>query len=895
MAWMKAARHQDHRRRTLRLVLGTVLLAVAVAAVAAMTGWPFDLPGLLAQRQGEALLEDALRQHRAGEFQSALTTLGALDDHLIRHPETSLEVRTRVAWSNTLCASGGDLDLAQQQLDSALEMARQVSEPRLEAEVLESLGGFYWYYRRQRHRPLEEFYRPALALYEAAQDRRGMASVQARMALIDLDRDDYEAVAERLQASLEIYETLRDDEGRSNVHRYFGVLYGQLERYDLAQRHYDTSLELCTASGYRLGCRYVDFMQAHLFLRRGEFRRVVEVLDPWVDDPNVPLASRRQHLVTQGNAWLHLGDPQQALARYRRALSLGGDTEPGDADFRATTRTLEAHALMASGDVAGADAALGQAEAIAIADKGWSATVLHTLARADWADRRGDRQGALRHLLAASEIESRTYGSARSLFFQTQYRQIFERLISLLLGDVVSQDAAEVLAFRFLEQMRFRAFRSILVRLDGAPESAAAKATGDEATEEPDDLEALERLSRQHAEDPTPERWQALRRAYGDYEDAVLRRELVASRYRRLDGRRPVEPDTVRAVLAPDEALVQYVVSGRHVFALIVNAEGLTSALVPMDASALELKVKLLRRLLFEDGVGPRQARPDWRPLAEELGRLLWTPLTETGALDGVRRLTWVPMGFLHELPLAAVQLPDGRSMAETYVLARTLSASSFVHAQQASPPTQGVLVMAAFGVDAFGEDLAPLGHAEAEAQQAAATFAGQAWLADEALEATFKARAPTARRLHVATHGLVEPRLPLHTRLRLRPGDGDDGELTVREILDLPLRAELVTLSACGTGRSPVASGTPDLEVDRLGFVEAFLHAGAGHVVATLTPVSDQATAHFMEAFYRHLRHLSPAEALAQTQREMLRMDRVSDPTLRHPRVWSVFFVVRG
>lgn len=885
---MKAAKHPPRRWLRPRRTVAAVVLGIGLAAVA---WWWLDLPHRLSQARGEALLETALGQHRAGDFDAALSSLGDLDEHLVRHPDAALEIQNLVAWSEALSAGGGDLDVAQQRLDEALRKARRISDPRLEAEVLESLGGFYWYYRRQRHRPLDEFYRPALTLYERAKDLSGVASVEARIALIYLHHDDYEAVAEHLQTSLEIYESLGDDVGRSNVHRYLGVLYGQLERYDLAQRHYDTSLELCAAADYRLGCRHVDFMLAHLYLRRGEFQRVVEVLDTWVDDPKVPLASRRQHLVTQGNALLHLGEAHRALTRYRRALRLGGEAQPGDAAFRATTRTLEAHALMASGDLDGADDALRLAESVAIADKGWSVTVLHTLARADWADQRGDRQAALRHLLAASEIESRTYGSARSLFFQTQYRQVFERLISLLFEDVVSQDAGEALAFRFLEQMRFRAFRSLLVRLGGSVGAegdvgpAMETASSTEA-----ELEALERLSRRHADDPTPQHWQDLRQAYGDYEDAVLRRELVASRFRQLDGRRPVKPEALQAALTADEALVQFVISGRRVFALIATSRDLTSALLPIEASALEVKVKLLRRLLFE-------ANDDdaWRPVAEELGRLVWSPLTERDVLEGVRKLSWVPMGVLHELPLAVLQLPDGRSLAETYVIRRTLSASAFVHSAGSPERSGSTVAMAAFGLGQTTDDLVSLDFAEGEAHHAASVFGGDVWLADEALEATFKSKAPTARRLHVATHGLVEPRLPLHTRLRLQPGDGDDGELTVREILDLSLRAELVTLSACGTGRSPVASGASDLEVDRLGFVEAFLHAGAGHVLATLTPVSDRATAAFMESFYRHLRRQPPAEALASARRELIWGGDNVDDALRHPRAWGVFVLVGG
>ena len=85
-----------------------------------------------------------------------------------------------------------------------------------------------------------------------------------------------------------------------------------------------------------------------------------------------------------------------------------------------------------------------------------------------------------------------------------------------------------------------------------------------------------------------------------------------------------------------------------------------------------------------------------------------------------------------------------------------------------------------------------------------------------------------------------------------------NDGLLQVREIRDLHLNANLVTLSACDTGIGPV--GEEGVE----NIVNAFIDAGAQSVVSTLWEVEDQATAQLMADFYANLgREEGKAEAL--------------------------------
>lgn len=122
---------------------------------------------------------------------------------------------------------------------------------------------------------------------------------------------------------------------------------------------------------------------------------------------------------------------------------------------------------------------------------------------------------------------------------------------------------------------------------------------------------------------------------------------------------------------------------------------------------------------------------------------------------------------------------------------------------------------------------------------------------------------------IHLALHGYVDPEISDRSALVFAPENPakNDGLLQVREIRDLRLNADLVTLSACDTGVGPVGEEGVD------NIVNAFVEAGAQSVVSTLWELEDQATAQLMANFYEHLgRHEGKAEALRQAQLEMLK-----------------------
>jgi CHAT domain-containing protein/tetratricopeptide (TPR) repeat protein len=142
-------------------------------------------------------------------------------------------------------------------------------------------------------------------------------------------------------------------------------------------------------------------------------------------------------------------------------------------------------------------------------------------------------------------------------------------------------------------------------------------------------------------------------------------------------------------------------------------------------------------------------------------------------------------------------------------------------------------------------------------------------------------------RRLHFATHNLIDENSPLRSAMVLTPGDEaqEDGLLEVSEIASLELDCDLVVVSACKTGRGQLLSGEGILGLSR-----AFLYAGARSVVVSLWNISDMSTAQLMKSFYQNqTAGQSNAAALRAAKLQLLR----SSKGVRHPYYWSSFVLV--
>ena len=138
---------------------------------------------------------------------------------------------------------------------------------------------------------------------------------------------------------------------------------------------------------------------------------------------------------------------------------------------------------------------------------------------------------------------------------------------------------------------------------------------------------------------------------------------------------------------------------------------------------------------------------------------------------------------------------------------------------------------------------------------------------------------------MHVAAHAEADEVDPLYSRILLANEGGKQNFLEAHEILELPMQGTaLVTLSACESGLGRIAQGD-----EVLGFTRSFLSAGSSSLIASLWPVSDDATAVLMSTLYGELakgRDLQKAMQAGQ-------LAVLKDPKMSHPFFWAPFNLI--
>ena len=139
---------------------------------------------------------------------------------------------------------------------------------------------------------------------------------------------------------------------------------------------------------------------------------------------------------------------------------------------------------------------------------------------------------------------------------------------------------------------------------------------------------------------------------------------------------------------------------------------------------------------------------------------------------------------------------------------------------------------------------------------------------------------------VHFAAHGCMETGeialTPDPDRISTVPTE-EDYILTIGDVLNVQLRAKLVVLSCCHSGRGEIkAEGV-------VGIARAFMGAGARSVVVSLWAIDDEATLQFMKCFYQHLAEGKPtSKSLNLAMKTLRESDKFHDI-----KYWAPFLLI--
>lgn len=489
----------------------------------------------------------------------------------------------------------------------------------------------------------------------------------------------------------------------------------------------------------------------------------------------------------------------------------------------------------------------------------------------------------LRAVAALERMRSR-YGSAvLKTTFVADRSEVYAELVDVLLGLGEVDEAFEI-----ADGARGRALLEHLVssrtREHGRGSVVRSLAEGEELLLQIDALvERLDEIEAVPPEQRTPALEEAVDRIAEKLVETRSRYEslLVTASERdaggvTMLGGRVVGARDVQSALGPDEALVTYLVTADRLRIFVVTREAIRSLEHEIAADDLASRVRLARDLAADPGFEAGRAPP----VLQGLHGALIAPVIRSGALHRARRIVLVPHGVLNYLPFAALVDPvTGRYLIEDFELA--LLPSSSVLAVLRNPDLRPGAERAGGSrphVFAPFPDRLPATGREAEAVDRSLRGA-RVLRGRRATEIALLEALEDGGIVHVATHGVMNARNPMFSRIEMA-GDGSGrGRLEVHEIVTARIRSPLVFLSGCETGVGTAWSTTFDRGEDYATLSKALLYAGARDVIATLWRIEDAGAAELAGRFYEHLERLPPSAALAKAQRSMIAEDRYRSP----------------
>lgn len=321
----------------------------------------------------------------------------------------------------------------------------------------------------------------------------------------------------------------------------------------------------------------------------------------------------------------------------------------------------------------------------------------------------------------------------------------------------------------------------------------------------------------------------------------------------------------LKSLIPNEEALIEYYYRDKEMYAFVLSAGGLH--VFKLDSKDLPEDIQQFRKLI---------ETPDsnqFMDISKKLYQRLFQPLE---SVVGKRAIILVPHGALHYLPMNA--LYDGNGyLIERYSIRMMPSASAIKYLRKSKAEKSGGILI--FGNPDLGDPKGDLEYAQREATDIAHIRPNsRVLLRKEATEGELRQYSNSYSYLHFATHGHFNLEAPLKSALLLAPDSQHNGMLTVDKLYSLHLDADLVTLSACETGMSKIATGD-----EMVGLIRGFLYAGSSSVVATLWKVDDLATAYLMTRFYKELDMKNKSDALRIAQLE-------TKKRYPHPYYWASF-----
>lgn len=736
--------------------------------------------------------------------------------------------------------------------------------------------------------------------------------------------------ARQYRYALKYYEDALNGESvagpvKMNVYHSLGLLYAEIYQGDLALRNFNLALKLASAINDPSAQMLTLTSLADFYHRRGALEQARKSIaqarrltrnGSAVVDPAL--------LYLQGRISQEEGLFEKAKAAYEEALAFYRKTGDVAGQVRALC-SLSNLALRSSQKQAALEHAL---QAVELADKQaklstntadrararelqWPAS----LSRARAALALGQKESARKAYVAAvSHMEALWWSSyimteAGAVAFREEIQAAYREFVDLLVELGRSDEA-----FEFADQAKAGVSLNLITTRRGAlPPNNSKQEAALRALSQAAASLRLQLLSSNISREQQARLQKELDDAEFEMQKKQVEAEIEDSK-RRLVWAELASAEKLQKRMARDQwALAEFFLGEDRSFVwLFTRGEVLFQTLPPRREieqavrSYLAALASAPNHFYIEDEIDKIMAK------GEALFATLFGGLS--AQLDPGRRLIVVPDGLLHYLPFGAL-IHNGRYLIEDHEISYNPSASllNLWRESGSRRDSSDQMELLAVGDPLFETQPQSAGGAKPKRNEARQRDAARRprltslpatrdevqhisglfppdrrkmLIGKESTEAAIKREAlGSYRRLHFATHGLIDEETPWRSGVVLTPDAFEDGLLDVREISRLDLDCDLVVVSACRTGRGKLLSGEGVIGLSR-----AFLHAGSRSVIVSLWNVADISTGRLMKSFYQHVNGgLSNAAALRQAKLQMLGGRKLT----RHPYYWSSFVMI--
>ncbi|HLP93848.1 MAG TPA: CHAT domain-containing tetratricopeptide repeat protein [Saprospiraceae bacterium] len=373
-------------------------------------------------------------------------------------------------------------------------------------------------------------------------------------------------------------------------------------------------------------------------------------------------------------------------------------------------------------------------------------------------------------------------------------------------------------------------------------------------------------------------------------------------------GFQPASLKEIQQHLKPQQTLLEYFVGDSTLYLFEITAADCLIHRIAAPNQVQQLASDFLIGLTaYHTAAAPnpdlyQKSVLQYAQAAYQLYQTIWKPIADRAREE----IILVPGEWLSNLPFEALlSTPpaDPRAFSTYPFLVKkhhfqyAYSASMWLDMQRRKhqlPAPNGLLALAPFCYNNPPESTRspgnqwsalPFSDEEVSLLQHRFTQNSKILLGKDAAKSTFIQQAAQYRILHLATHGKSNPGDGDQCYLALAANGGAPNAelLTAAELYNLPIKADLVVLSACETGIGEQLRGEGVRSLAR-----AFAYAGAKSIVASLWRVSDQSTMQIMDAFYAGLKAgKSKHVALGEAKRKYLQENPGKNA---HPFFWAAF-----